>query len=77
MCIRDRTGSAREEQIRLSYLKALSRQPDDQELQLTLEYMEKISDAAEQETPPEELYLQVLSNVCHALINSAAFIYID
>ena len=70
-------GNAREEQIRLSYLKALSRQPDDQELQLTLEYMEKISDAAEQETPPEELYLQVLSNVCHALINSAAFIYID
>ena len=71
------TGSAREEQIRLSYLKALSRQPDDQELQLTLEYMEKISDAAEQETPPEELHLQVLSNVCHAFINSAAFIYID
>jgi len=71
------TGNIREEQIRQSYLKALSRQPDEQELQLTLAYMQKIAEAAKQETPPEEINLQVLSNVCHALINSAAFIYID
>ncbi|MBA61692.1 MAG: hypothetical protein CMJ76_04935 [Planctomycetaceae bacterium] len=70
-------GNTREKQVRLSYLKALSRQPDDQELALTLEYMQKIADALKQEKTPEEINLQVLSNVCHALINSAAFIYID
>jgi|TARA_B100001175_G_scaffold286119_1_gene267619 hypothetical protein len=71
------TGNIREAQIRQSYLKALSRQPDEQELQLTLAYMQKIAEAAKPGTPPEEINLQVLSNVCHALINSAAFIYID
>jgi len=73
----EEVGVDRKQQVQAAYLRALSRQPDAQELALTMEAMDKITEIIQEGKSPEEVNLHVLSNVCHALINSAAFIYID
>tara|TARA_B100000405_G_C16346425_1_gene286239 strand:- start:92 stop:463 length:372 start_codon:yes stop_codon:yes gene_type:complete len=70
-------GEDQEKQVRLAFLKALSRQPDQQELSIALEYMEKMASRISGANSPADLNFKVLSRFCHALINSAAYIYID
>ena len=70
-------GEDQEKQVRLAFLKALSRQPDQQELSIALEYMEKMAPGISGVNSPADLNFKVLSQFCHALINSAAYIYID
>ncbi len=73
----DRMGADREAQVREVYVQALSRQPDPDELKLTLEAMQKMSGILSADKTDAEVDRLVLGNVCHALINSAAFIYVD
>lgn len=68
------------EQIRRLYLIALSRPPTTEEEQLTLEKFSQLTsrwaaaDSKIQRLAPE---MGALANLCHALINSAEFIFID
>ncbi len=68
---------SREAQVRLVYTQALSRQPEEEELRLTLESMQRMAEILKVESPESDVERSVLRNVCHALLNSAAFIYVD
>ena len=67
----------REAQVRLVYTQAFSRQPEEDELRLTLESMQRMAEILKVESPESDVERSVLRNVCHALLNSAAFIYVD
>ena len=66
-----------EAQVRLVYTQALSRQPGEDELRLTLETMHRMAEIFKAESPESDVNRSVIRNVCHALLNSAAFIYVD
>ena len=66
-----------EAQVRLVYTQALSRQPGEDELRLTLETMHRMAEILKAESPESDVNRSVIRNVCHALLNSAAFIYVD
>lgn len=72
-------GDERAAQIKQAYLVALSRPPNQQELQLSLRYLEQLTSQWKQEQPEKsaEAPQQALVNYCHAVMNLAAFIYID
>ena len=67
-------------QIEHAYLIALSRTPSDEEKEIGLTALAKLTDRwAKQFAGPERdaAAMRALATVCHALVNSAGFIYVD
>jgi hypothetical protein len=62
------------------YLVALSRPPTDDELSLAVQAVEQLEATWRSKTPASEhvqARSRALANYCHAIMNSAAFLYID
>lgn len=73
-------GSDPETQARHLYAAALSRPPNAEELQITLQTLHqlKLEWARESQGPDTpDPAIRALANVCHALVNSAEFIFVD
>lgn len=71
-------GDVVSRQIENLYLLALSRPPDSGELAGTLMAMGELDELwLESGIAPHEASRKALGNVCHAMMNSAAFLYID
>jgi hypothetical protein len=72
-------GPDRQQQIERAFRLALGRTPSQQEQELVLRSMEELVLEWQQEQPDrkEEAPQRALENICHAVINLAAFIYID
>jgi len=82
--VRDEAGDDAKNQIERLHLIALGRRVTAEELQLGLEALEKLKDEwtkSRAKDSPSDVkdYASVhaLENYCHAIINSAAFLYID
>lgn len=77
--VKKAAGSDRQAQVKQTYLIALSRTPSQAELDLSLRYLDKLTSQWKQEQPEKtaEAPQRALENFCHAVINLAAFIYID
>ena len=75
-------GTSQLERIKRLYLLTLSRHPTPEETklaletyqQLTLEWTEQLQDAQTKTDQPD---MAALPNLCHAILNSADYIYID
>jgi hypothetical protein len=62
------------------YLIALSRLPTDEEKQLGREALRELTAAWEKQSSrpsADTIELKALTNYCHAILNSAAFLYVD
>ena len=72
-------GSQPQAQIRHSYLLALNRLPGQQEMELSMRYLDQLTNEWKQELPDQAAKApqRALENFCHALMNLGAFIYID
>jgi len=72
-------GSQQQAQIRHSYLLALNRLPGQQEMKLSMRYLDELTNQWKQELPDQAAKApqRALENFCHALMNLGAFIYID
>jgi len=77
--VKKAAGNDRQAQIQQAYLIALSRSPSQAELDLSLRYLNKLTAQWKQEQPEKtsQAAQRALENFCHAVINMAAFIYID
>ena len=81
--VRDEAGDQPRAQIERAYLIALSRMPSDAELQLGVEMLAELTVqwqlVLEQNDvdAPRSAADHALASYCHALLNSAAFLYID
>jgi cytochrome c553 len=77
--VRAEAGTNRQQQLERAFLLALGRPPSQEELELSLRSMEELVREWQQEQPDrkEEAPQRALENICHAVINLAAFIYID
>ena len=77
--VRAEAGTNRQQQLERAFLLALGRPPSQEELELSLRSMEELVREWQQEQPDrkEEAPQRALENVCHAMMNLAAFIYID
>ena len=77
--VRAEAGTNRQQQLERAFLLALGRPPSQEELELSLRSMEELVREWQQEQPDrkEEAPQRALENVCHAVMNLAAFIYID
>jgi hypothetical protein len=70
-------------QIERAYLIALSRWPTSEEKQVGLEALAKLTEhwakhlAAEGKQDPSAADLKALTTYCHAIVNSAGFLYVD
>ena len=70
-------------QIERVYLIALSREPDDEERQIGLETLNKLrahwtTQLSENGPPnPEAVHSKSLAAYCHAIMNSASFLFVD
>ncbi|MCA9064763.1 MAG: PSD1 domain-containing protein [Planctomycetaceae bacterium] len=73
----NRAGSLRQLVVRL-YETTISRQPDQNELKAAMDAMEQMSAKwASESLSPEAADQKAFTNLCHAVLNSAAFLYID
>jgi hypothetical protein len=81
--VRRDAGNDRAKQIEQVYLIALSRTPTAEEKKLSLEALETLAGAWEKQLSakgkPErdEIEQKALATYCHAILNSAAFLYVD
>jgi hypothetical protein len=75
-----------DDRLRYAWMLTLNRSPTADELQLGRQLLDRLTDqwkqaAAEQAEKPQsgtaDLKHKALADFCHALINSAAFLYID
>ncbi|MCH2580885.1 MAG: hypothetical protein MK133_06770, partial [Planctomycetes bacterium] len=76
----EEAGPEQEKQDRRAYLLVASRPPEKAELESALaglEALEKKWLAQEKEAEQGAAARRALENFCHALINSASFLYID
>jgi len=71
----------RAKQISRIYLIAFSRFPSDEEKRIGLDALEKLSDTWAKDPSlrgrPEAVNQQALKTYCHAIMNSAGFLYVD
>jgi hypothetical protein len=69
-------------QVEKAYQIALSREPSDEEKQISLQTLTQLTEQWKRELGGEadkdnEAERRALTNLCHTLINSAAFLYVD
>ncbi len=78
--VRRDAGDDRGKQIDLVYLIALSRAPTDEERQFGRDALRELTAAWEKQltsSSRDTIEQKVLSTYCHAILNSAAFLYVD
>jgi cytochrome c553 len=79
--VRDQAGTDHAKEITSIYLYAFSRFPTDEEMKLGLEILSKLVDAWMKQTNSsgnlEKAHQQALTTYCHAIMNSAGFLYVD
>ena len=76
--VRRAAGDAPPEQISQLYRIALSRPPSAEEQADCLETLAKLNDEWAKRTPsPQEAQRRALATLCHTIMNSAMFLYID
>ena len=83
--VRREAGGKRERQIERMYAIALARRPSTREKSLALEtlariqteWQAKLAGPPAPETARQEAANRALGNLCHAIINSAEFLYLD
>jgi hypothetical protein len=69
-------GSDSAQRITYAYLCATGREPTDTEMNVATSFLEKLTEQWKNENAVDPAD-QALVNLCHALINSAAFLYVD
>ena len=74
--IRKETGDYPRKQIERGYWLALSRPPSEEEVSVSLAAFGRFKDA-ETKKEPQTANQRALAAFCHALVNSAAFLYLD
>ncbi len=80
--VRREAGGNPRRQVEAVYLIALSRLPSADEMKLGREALEKFADEWEKQQPAgkydrDVAELKALATYCHAIMNSAAFLYVD
>jgi cytochrome c553 len=80
--IRRAAGGDRDKQIDMVYLIALSRSPTDEEKALARDALRDLTATWEKQLAASKptrdaIELKALTNYCHAILNSAAFLYVD
>ncbi len=81
--VRREVGSDPARQIERSYWIALSRPPSDEEREIGVQAMRKLTErwakhlAVGRKADVEEAARKALASYCHTLVNSAAFLYVD
>jgi len=73
-------GNTDAQRISYAYVLATSYQPVESELEITQQAIDKLRVAWKTDSPDmndEELTAKVYTNLCHALFNSASFVYVD
>jgi mono/diheme cytochrome c family protein len=76
--IRRQVGTDPVRQVDWVYLTALSRSPTEEEKQLGIAALAQLADAwSMQATDADSAELRALTTYCHAILNSAAFLYVD
>jgi len=83
--ILEETGSDDAQRIRRLFMIAVGRPPSDEEQKSTLDtlqqlvsnWREKLTEETEQADLEHEIAKRAFSNLCHVMMNSAAFLYID
>ena len=77
--VEQEVGTDREAQIERTFLLALGRPPDREEWEVSNRYMDELVMKWQEEQPDAaaEASQRALTNFCHAVMNLAAFIYID
>jgi hypothetical protein len=64
--------------VKQVYLTALSRPPTEEEMQLGLTALARLTASwSKQDTNPDTAALHALTTYCHTILNSAAFLYVD
>jgi hypothetical protein len=74
--VRKEAGDEPAKQIERAYWIALGRAPDEDERTLSLQALRRFAQN-EKPQPAEAASQKALASFCHALVNSAAFLYID
>jgi hypothetical protein len=69
-------GNDSAQRITYAYLCATGREPTDTEMKVASLFLEKLVEQWQSEQPADAAD-KALVNLCHALINSAAFLYVD
>jgi len=76
--VRREAGTEPAKQVERAYAIALSRTPSEREKQLGLSALAGLSSTWSKQFPNhEEASLRALTTYCHAILNSAAFLYVD
>ena len=79
--VRRDAGGQPTRQVDAVYLIALSRPPTAEEKKLGVEALEKLADEWEKQSAAapdrDTAELKALATYCHAILNSAAFLYVD
>jgi hypothetical protein len=78
--VMEKAGTDPAKQIELVYLLALSRPPSDEEKQVGLDALCKLFEKWTKPADsgkPEVAKLKALTTYCHAIMNSAGFLYVD
>ena len=69
-------GNDSAQRITYAYLCATGREPSDTEMKVASLFLERLTEQWQSEQPTDAAD-KALVNLCHALINSAAFLYVD
>src|SRR5262249_49468178 len=81
--VRRDAGGYSARQVETGYMIALSRAPHSEERKLGIEVLEKLADEWEKQLSAagkpdrDTAELKALATYCHAILNSAAFLYVD
>lgn len=79
--VKDEAGPDRSKQLDRIYLVALSRLPTDEEKHLGLDALSRLADTWSKQLKVsgnvEDVNQQALATFCHAIMNSAGFLYVD
>jgi hypothetical protein len=72
-------GADPAKRVEMVYMIALSRSPSDEEKRLALDTLAKLTAqwTKQQTAKPDEAGLKALATFCHAVVNSAGFLYVD
>ncbi|HUY33435.1 MAG TPA: PSD1 and planctomycete cytochrome C domain-containing protein [Pirellulales bacterium] len=75
--VRAEAGNDRGRQVERVYLIALGRRPNEDELRLGVETLQRLAAQWRKQETESEAEKRALANYCHAIVNSAEFVYID
>jgi hypothetical protein len=75
--VQKEAGKDAAKQVECVHLIALSRLPSDEEMQVGVKALERLTERWAERGDAREAPLRSLTTYCHAIVNSAAFLYVD